>query len=478
MKILFLIPFVLMQLSCSQNAKKTTQTDEINSLLRTITIEAIKEKKYKQAKRSIDALILNNPDKWDFIQSAIISLPPELAMQNIEKALSIESIAHSSDKLFALSKVFISYKKTKQALSLINQSIKLDKNNLEARYWRARLQTVLKNYDKAETDFKFITKKLPANENYLTQYASFLQETKRFDEAQQILSQQKPTPDSLFKRIVFALQNENTVIANQSYDQLKNLAVKDDLLNHKSFLIAESAYWLKNYPESEKYYKQVNGGKHYLDAQDMLSLILFEDKRYDETIEILHQLENAEEKYAIKAYRLESQIYTEQDDIEQAVSVLSGALQILPKNPVLLYDRAMLHEKQNKIELLKKDLKQIIADDPKNYEAYNALGYSLADHDQQLEQAYEYIQTAIKLDPQNPAIIDSLGWIQYKLGQYKEAAISFQKALDLDINDPELYIHFYKTLQKLDKKDQAKELIIKAKKQFPKNKSLNQLILN
>ncbi len=462
-------------MGCSQTPKTTSDTAEVNALLRTITIDAIKEKDYEQAKRSIDALIINNPEKWDFIQSAIISLPPALAMQSIEKALSIKSVSQSSDKLFALSKVFISYKKTKQALSLINQSIKLDKNNLEARYWRARLQTVLKNYDKAETDFKYITKKAPSNENYSTQYASFLQETKHFDEAQKVLAKQKPTPDGLFKRIIFALQNEDTSLAKEIYQQLKNLKTNDEEVNHQVFLTAEAAYWLETYPESEKYYKKVSGGEHYLDAQDMLSLILFNDKRYDETIEILHQLENAEEKYAIKAYQLESQIYKQQDDIDEAITVLTQALQIIPNNPILLYDRAMLFESQSEMDLLEKDLLQIIADDPKNYEAYNALGYSLADHDLKLEQAYQYIQTAIEMDPKNPAILDSLGWVQYKLGFYKQAAINFQKALDLEIKDSELYIHFYKTLLKLNKNNEAKELIIKAKKLFPNNETLTKI---
>jgi tetratricopeptide (TPR) repeat protein len=475
MKAIILILFILIQLGCTQIQKNTSDTPEVNALLRTITIDALKEKNFEQAKRSIDALIINNPKNWDFIQSAIISLPPELSMQTIEKALSIKSVAQSSEKLFALSKVFISYKKTKQALALINQSIKLDKNNLEARYWRARLQTVLKNYDKAELDFKFIVKRSPDNENYSSQYASFLQETKRYDEAQKILAKQKATPDSLFKRLVFALQNENTTLAKEIYQQLINLKVGDKETNHQMFLTAEAAYWLKSYSESEKYYKKVSGGEHYLDAQDMLALILFDDKRYDEAIEILHQLENAEKKYAIKAYRLESQIHKEQGNSDEAIIVLTRALQIIPNDPVLLYDRAMLFESQSKIDLLKKDLKQIISDDPKNYEAYNALGYSLADHDLELENAYEYIQKAIELDPENPAIIDSLGWVQYKLGQYESAANSFQKALNLDINDPELYIHYYKTLLELNKIEKAKELIINARELFPKNLALSTL---
>jgi tetratricopeptide (TPR) repeat protein len=463
--------------ACQQSPKNNTDINEVNALLRNIAIEALKNQEYAQAQRSINALILNNQDgSWDFIQSAIIGMPKELAFAIIDNALKNETVQSSSQQLFALSKIYISFKETDLALATINKAIELDKNNLDARYWRARLLSIMKKYDEAEIDFKYITKKAPENEDYSSQYASYLQETKQFQKAQAILATHKKTPDLLFKRIIFALQNKDEDTAKSVYETLKNLQVDDAVKNHKNFMTADAAYWLEKFDDSEKFYRQVLGGKHYLDAREMLTNILVEKKRYDEAKEILHQLENAEEKYAVKAYRLEAQIDKEQKDDAAAIETLTNSLKILPNNPTLLYDRAMMYESIDQMDKAEADLLQIIKDDPKNFEAYNALGYSLADHDMQLEKAYEYVKKANLLSPDNAAIIDSLGWAEYKLGKYTEAEAHFKKALGMSIKDPELYIHLYKTLLKLDKADEAQAVIKKANDLFPDNEKIKSII--
>ena len=465
--------------ACQNTPKKSNELKEVNELLTKITVDAIKNNNFLQAQRSINALILSNDDDvWKFIQSAIISLPKELSLEIVGSALQIDTVNQSSHQLFSLSKIFIAYKNTDAALSTINSSIALDKNNIPASYWRARLHTIMKNYDKAEIDFKYITKKEPTNEEYAAQYASFLQETKQYGKAQNVLAKLPVTHESLFKRIIFALQSNDNVLANNLYPNLKNLETDITSMNRKYFLTGEAAYWLKNYPESEENYRKVSGGDDYLDARDMLSLILFNEKRYDDSIEILHQLQNAEEKYAIKAYRLESQIYNSQDNKEEAILTLTRSLNLIPNNPTLLYDRAMLYESIKQIDNVEKDLKQVIKDNPENFEALNALGYTLADNDLKLDEAYDYIKRAIELSPNDPAIIDSLGWVQYKLGKYVEAEINFNKAIESNISDSELYIHLYKTLIKLDKNQKAKELLLEAKNLFPNNQKILNLMPN
>lgn len=473
MKFILLLLIFIGLTACQPNNKKQADTSEVNTLLTNITIDALKEHNFVQAQRSITALILSGDEKaWAFIQSALVSMPEDKSIQVIEAALKQSKVQHSSTHLFALAKVYISFKKTDEALKLINKSVSLDKNNLQARYWRARLLSILKDYTGAEKDFQYITQKDPDNEDYSSQYAAFFQETQQPQKAQEILSKQKATPDNLFKRIIFALQNKDEKTANAIYPKLKNLSVSDEQQNHLNFLIAESAYWLKNIKESEAYYNKVSGGDHYLDAREMLSLIYFDQKKYDESVEILHQLENAEQSYAVKAYRLESQIAQKQGDAKDAIEVLSLSLDIIPNNPELLYDRAMLYESVDNMKKAEKDLLKIIKTNPDNFEALNALGYSLADHDMKLDKAYEYVQKAIEIDPENAAIMDSVGWVQYKLGKYDEAEINFKKALKTDIKDPELYIHLYKTLLKLDKNKEAKDLIIKAKELFPEYEKL------
>ncbi len=473
--IITLIFSIVLTTACQKKQPQTDEkTSQVDALLTSITIDALKEQNFKSAQRSIQALIINNdkPKAWDFIQSALISIPEQLATEVINNSLEIDIVNQSPPRLFGIAKTLIAYKNTQKALDTINMAIDIGEKDLEAIYWRARLLTVMKDYKAAEKDFEYVIAKDPNNQSYTDQYASFLQETKQFKKAQKMLEKSKKTADSLFKRIVFALQNKDNETASIAFEQLKNITVEQEKSDHKNFLIAESAYWLERPAESEKYYRKVTGGDHYLDARDMLSLLLYEDKRYNESIEILHQLQNAEIKFAVKAYRLEAQISKDQGDTDKAIKILSQSLKILPKNPDLLYDRAMLYESIDQINNLEKDLQTIIKDDPENFEALNALGYSLADHDIKLEEALEYINKAIKLAPENPAIIDSLGWAQYKLGHYLEAEINFNKALQKGIKDVDLYIHLYHTLIKLDKHQEAQALINKANDLFPDNKKI------
>lgn len=461
--------------------KKTPPTDEkttqVDALLTSMTIDALKEQNYQSAQRSIQALIINNdkPKAWDFIQSALISIPEKMATEVINNSLKNDIVKQSAPRLFGIAKTLIAFKNTERALDTINQAITVNGKDLEAIYWRARLLTVMKDYESAEKDFEYVISKAPKNNSYTDQYASFLQETKQFEKAQKMLEKSAKTADSLFKRIVFALQNKDKETAYNAYQQLKDVSVEPEKSDHKNFLIAESAYWLEKPVESENYYRKVTGGDHYLDARDMLSLLLYEDQRYNESIEILHQLQNAEMKFAVKAYRLEAQISKDQGNTDNAIKILSQSLKILPKNPDLLYDRAMLYESIDKMDELEKDLLTVINDDPNNFEALNALGYSFADHDIKLEEALDYINQAIELAPENPAIIDSLGWVQYKLGRYTEAEANFNKALKKGIKDPELYIHLYHTLIKLNKQDEAQTLLNKAKDLFPKNEKIIEL---
>ncbi|MFK8013706.1 MAG: CDC27 family protein [Marinicellaceae bacterium] len=470
---LFLLTAIILLGACQQNPKLTQTVDsntnsDVAEILKIITVEAIKEQDFLQAQRSITALILSNDNSaWEFIYSAIITLPQEMGLEIIEGSLAMDSVKNSSEQLFGIAKTYISYKDYEKAMELINKSIALNDKNLDARFWRARLLTILKQYDQAKLDFDYLIKNAPQNYEYANQYASFLQETKQYIQAQDLLAKQEPNIENLFRRVIFNLQANNIEPANNLYQGLKNFEVDETLSNRKNFLVAEAGYFLEKPEESLSYYKKVLGGDSYLDAREMMSLILYETEKYDEAKEVLHQLQNAEEKYAVKAYRLESQINKLQNDPEAAMDTLNRSLELLPNNAILLYDRAMLNESMGKMDLVEEDLLQILEDDPESADALNALGYSLADNDLKLNKALEYIQKALELSPNNPAIIDSLGWVQYKLGEYDKAEINLRRAINTEIQDPELYYHLYRTLLKLEKKQEAQELLKKAQGLFP-----------
>jgi tetratricopeptide (TPR) repeat protein len=454
------------------------QKDEINQILKSMTASAIQNQDFDQAKKGILGLLISEDlSQWEFIQSAIFSLPREQAIPFTGLIAQHNSVQSSSEKLFLLSKVYISLGEQDLALETVNQAIEINSNNLDARFWRARLYTIKKDYSNAQNDFDFVIKKSPTNQEYKEQYASFLQEIGEFDKAQSMLSELTPTPDNLFKSIVFALQNKNMDQVNQVFDKLLVVEVEESKQDSKHFLIAEAAYWLEKYQISKEHYKLVKGGDNYLDSRQMLTHILFDEKSYDEAIELLHQLQNAEVKYAVKAYLLESEIYRIKENLNKSIATLDMSLELIPNNIDLLNARAMIYIAQDNKSKGIKDLRKVLELAPTDVNALNALGYTLADYDMNLEEAMQLVTQALDQDPENAAIIDSLGWVHYKLGNYQEAETHLLNALTKDLEDLEIYMHLHKTQLKLNKTKEAANTLERAKELFQDNEKLQEYLL-
>ena len=112
-------------------------------------------------------------------------------------------------------------------------------------------------------------------------------------------------------------------------------------------------------------------------------------------------------------------------------SLLSEALKAYPGRAALLYSRALLAERMGRIDWLERDLQAVLADDPENPQALNALGYTWADHNLNLELALEYIERAHAQLPDDAAVTDSLGWVHYRLGNLEKAEVLLRQAFSL-----------------------------------------------
>ncbi|MDR2364886.1 MAG: tetratricopeptide repeat protein, partial [Zoogloeaceae bacterium] len=108
---------------------------------------------------------------------------------------------------------------------------------------------------------------------------------------------------------------------------------------------------------------------------------------------------------------------------------------------------------------------------PDNAHAYNALGYSLADRNLRLSEAYALIQKASALAPQDPYIMDSLGWVLYRQGQYQQALMTLEAAYNIK-DDPEIAAHMGEVLWRLGKQEDARALWQKAAAEAPDNSTL------
>ena len=128
-----------------------------------------------------------------------------------------------------------------------------------------------------------------------------------------------------------------------------------------------------------------------------------------------------------------------------ALEVYNDALDEFPKDSGLLYARAMLQVKLDLIPEVEKDLRKILAREPDNADALNALGYTLADRTERYDEAYELIKRAYALKPNDHYIMDSMGWILFRLGRYEEAVAHLRNAMSIR-EDAEIAAHLGEVL--------------------------------
>ena len=153
----------------------------------------------------------------------------------------------------------------------------------------------------------------------------------------------------------------------------------------------------------------------------------------------------------------EAQIHTENQSTGVAIRILNEALETMPDTIELLYMRALTFEQLNRIDAAESDLRMILAQNPTDPDALNALGYTLADRTNRFDEALELIAQALEAKPDSPAILDSMGWVLYKLGQHKKALTYFEQAWNL-IQDHEIAAHYGEVLWIIGKREKARKI--------------------
>lgn len=193
--------------------------------------------------------------------------------------------------------------------------------------------------------------------------------------------------------------------------------------------------------------------------------------RVDDALAMIDAAGPQDEEERTLGVLTKAQILRDADRVQQAVSVLEAADQALPDTVEIKYELAMLYERQNRLADLERMLRQVIALDPDHAHAYNALGYTLADHNQRLPEALDLITQALELAPNDPFILDSMGWVKYRMGDSAAAADYLRRAYSVR-PEADIAAHLAEVLWTQGKRDQAVELLRAALTKDPKNKTV------
>ncbi len=169
------------------------------------------------------------------------------------------------------------------------------------------------------------------------------------------------------------------------------------------------------------------------------------------------------------------QLLRDQDNALKALKLLKQAAQAEPENDDLAYEVAMTYEKLGLLSDMEKVLQEIISHTPTYHAAYNALGYSLTEHNQRLPEARGLIVKALELAPEDAFIMDSLGWVEFKLNHLQESLAILKKAYELRA-DSDIAAHLGEVLFVLDQKEAAQRVFKEGLQNSPFNTTLNETV--
>ncbi|WP_349616083.1 tetratricopeptide repeat protein [Azotobacter salinestris] len=342
---------------------------------------------------------------------------------------------------------------------------------------RVRLLQGLGRSDDARALLKKGMRQHPDDKRLRLTYARLLVEQGRLDDAKDefaTLVRQFPEDDDL--RLSMALVCLEAKAWDEAAVYLEELIERGSYVDAAHYQMGR-VYEEREDPESALIeYALVGAGNHYLPAQLRQTEILFELNRPQEAAARLAQARENQPDYALQLYLIEAEALTNRERLDAAWQVIERALRQFPDDLNLLYTRAMLAEKRGDLAQLEHDLRFIIAREPDNAMALNALGYTLADRTTRYAEAKALIEQAHQLNPDDPAILDSLGWVHYRLGQLGEAERLLRLAAER-ISDHEIAAHLGEVLWARGKQREARKVWAKALEEQPDSAILRSTLL-
>ena len=341
---------------------------------------------------------------------------------------------------------------------------------------RARLLQSLNRGKEALPLLQKSIKKYPDDKRLRLTYARMLVEQDRMEDAKvefASLVQQYPDDDEL--RYSLALVCLEAKAWEEAKGYLEELIARESHVDSAHLNLGRIAEERDDPQGALIEYAQVGPGNDYLPAQLRQADILMNNGRTDEAEKRLAAARDAEPDYAIQLYLIQAETLSANNQGERAWKVLAQALLQYPDDLNLLYTRAMQAEKRNDLAQMEKDLRLIIKRDPDNAMALNALGYTLSDRTTRYAEAKVLIEQAHQLNPEDPAVLDSLGWVNYRLGNLDEAERLLRQALER-FPDQEVAAHLGEVLWAKGNQREARQIWAKFLKEQPDSPILRSTI--
>jgi tetratricopeptide (TPR) repeat protein len=308
-------------------------------------------------------------------------------------------------------------------------------------------------------------------------YARQLISDKKFPEAraefQRLLDDNPQNGDIAVTVALLSVQMNDLDIAEVQLKRVLEMDYKDP--DAVRFHLGQVNEERKRYDEAAKWYLSVEEGEQYVLAHARYAFMLAKQDKLAEARAHLRSLVPQNDAQRVQILQSEAQLMREAKDYKESFDILRKALDAQPDQPELLYDVALAAEKIDRIDIVEVNLRRLIVLKPDHAQAYNALGYTLADRTDRLTEARDYIEKALKLSPEDPFILDSMGWVEYRLGHVTQGLQYLERAFQ-QRPDPEIAAHLGEVLWAKGDKPGAEKVWRDALRDNPENDELQKVI--
>ena len=296
----------------------------------------------------------------------------------------------------------------------------------------------------------------PANQELRLQYARLLGSEGDYTGAREqfaLLLEVDPTnPELLSTAALLDFELEFYDAAQLKFEQLIALGERPD---EAHYYIGRIEMSRDRYPEAIESFAQVGPSREFRDAKARAATLLADTAFASDIRDFFEAQRRAFPGNAEQLFLLEADALRDWDG--EALKAYDRGLTAFPRSFSLLYGRAMVHEADGELTAMETDLRRILEQDPNHAATLNALGYTLTNHTERYEEAADLIERALALSPGDPAILDSLGWVYYKLGQLAQSEALLRQAHQA-FPDPEVAAHLGEVLWIQGKQIEARDI--------------------
>lgn len=334
------------------------------------------------------------------------------------------------------------------------------------RVWVAQLAAEIGELETAKEWYRLARVDEPDYAPLALAEAELLRRLGHDDEAVELLRGITPDDDVLYTLGVYLVHMERIEEAEEVWFELADHDVAEDALQH-AFLVARLAELLELDEDAMAWYRRVESGPNRTRALVRRAVLEARNDNFDAARELLREVRMSDDPaLAEQAWMVEAELLRDAGRADEAVELLGRALRESPNNIQLLYARGINAVHADNLDLAEQDFRRIIQIDADNAMALNALGYTLTDRTNRHQEAYRLIRRALELEPDEPSILDSMGWVQFRLGNPERALPYLERALEGEDN-PEIAAHVIEVLWTLERHDEALELRDRAVAEWP-----------